>query len=63
MNILRTYFQPTHYRIHSYHLREDRLLSEGGYAYLYVVRDTATGKRYALKKMKLVDKERVRMGE
>lgn len=40
-------------------LRVGRLLGEGGYAYVYAATDAATGRQYALKKMRCPDSERL----
>jgi hypothetical protein len=43
----------TTYEIGPYKVIEEEKISEGGYAYVYRVRDTKTGKKYGLKKILL----------
>lgn len=43
----------TTYEIGSYSVIEEEKISEGGYAYVYRVRDATTGQKYGLKKILL----------
>lgn len=52
----------TTYEIGSYTVIEEEKISEGGYAYVYRVRDAATGQKYGLKKILLHVRRKLTLG-
>lgn len=46
--------------IGAYRVRVKRLIAQGGYAYVFLVQDLADGKFYALKRLIVADRERMR---
>jgi serine/threonine protein kinase len=49
------------YQIKGKNVVEEKLLSEGGFGFVYLVRDLATGSKYAMKKILCMDKENLDM--
>eukprot|EP00742_Colponemidia_sp_Colp-10_P005443 GILJ01005817.1.p1 GENE.GILJ01005817.1~~GILJ01005817.1.p1 ORF type:complete len:873 (-),score=171.44 GILJ01005817.1:150-2768(-) len=51
------------YRIGRHQIQEIKKLSEGGYAFVYLVKDVETDQQYALKKLLCQDKERLALAK
>lgn len=54
---------PKRIRVGSHEVEEEVLLSEGGYGYIWKVRDTRSGQNYAMKKMICMDREKLQVAK